>query len=169
MISLQSALILITIHLTYYFILQVRSDIVRMGLVKNTPNKIITKLRTEFKVNIKTFQKNNDHYGFAWFKTIYLNEKLFKSEKALRYTFYHELYHLRNNHKRNTLLFRFLFSLVPGILVFAHWAIFLIIYSSFAYFLYVVNERYEKGAWNYANQMIKDEPTINSSKRKDSN
>jgi hypothetical protein len=152
MISLKTAITLILIHLIYYFILQMFSDFLRIGSVKNTPNKLITKLRSQYKVQIKTFQKNNDHLGFAWFKTIYLNESLFRSEKVLMATFYHELYHVQHKHKRNTLLLRFEFSLIPILLIF-HWSIFLITYVLFAWLIYKANEYYERKANEYANLM----------------
>ena len=148
-----TALILVLIHLIYYFILQVLSDIMRTMSIKNTPNKIISQLRTEYHIIIKTFQKNGTHYGFAWFKTIYLNENLFRSEKKLKYVFFHELYHVQHKHKRNTLLLRALFSFLP-LLWMIGWMVFIPIYVSFAYFLYKTNERYEKEANEYANQMI---------------
>lgn len=153
MLELRTAIILVLIHLIYYAILQVFSDILRIGSVKNTPNKLISKLRTDHKVNIRTFKKNNNHFGFAWFKTIYLNESLFKKEKLLLFTFFHELYHVQNKHKRNTLLYRFVFSLTPVLLALTHWIVFFVIYTSFAYFLHKVNEDYEKEANNYAKQM----------------
>ena len=154
MISLQTAIAIVLIHLIYYAILQVFSDILRIGSVKNTPNKLISKLRTQYKVNIRTFKKNNSHYGFAWFKTIYLNESLFKSEKLLMFTFFHELYHVQNKHKRNTLIYRFMFSILPIILIAVKWYVFLIIYIANAYLLHKINEDYEKKANNYAKQMI---------------
>lgn len=154
MLELRTAIILVLIHLIYYSILQLWSDFLRIGSVKNTPNKLIAKLRTDYHINIRTFKKNNQHYGFAWFKTIYLNESLFRSEKLLMFTFFHELYHVQNKHKRNTLLFRFLFSLTPIVLVFAHWSIFILIYIAFAWSMYKINEIYEKKANQYAKQMI---------------
>lgn len=155
MITAKTAIILIVIHLVYYFILQVFSDLMRMGSVKNTTNKLITKLRGEYKVNIRTFQKNTAHYGFAWFKTIYLNESLFRNEKALMFTFFHELYHVRRKHKAKTLFNRFVFSLSPAILIFSHWAVFLLVYCVHAYALYKINEQFEKGANEYATKMTK--------------
>ena len=152
MIELKTAIALVLIHLIYYSILQVFSDIVRMGSVKNTPNKLISKLRTDYHINIRTFKKNTNHFGFAWFKTIYLNESLFRSDKALMYTFYHELYHVQHKHKRYTLLLRFIFSLLPLLFALSLWC--LIIYFGFAWFLYKVNEVFEKQANDYANQMI---------------
>lgn len=153
MLELRTAIILVLIHLIYYSILQVFADIVRMGSVKNTPNKLISKLRTDFHINIRTFKKNTNHYGFAWFKTIYLNESLFRNEKALMFTFYHELFHVQNKHKRNTLLLRLVFSLTPITLAFAHWAVFTAIYIAMSWSMYKINEIYEKQANNYAKQM----------------
>ena len=155
MITLKTALILIIIHLVYYLILQVFSDILRIGSVTNTPNKIITKLRSQFKVKLLTFRKNTAHYGFAWFKTVYLNENLFRSEKALRFTFFHELFHVQHKHKRNTLLLRLAFSALP-ILLIVHWSVFTVIYILGAWLLYKYNEHCEAGADEYALQMIKD-------------
>jgi hypothetical protein len=155
MITLNTALILIAIHLIYYAIFWLFSDILRYGMVKNTPNKIITKLRSQYKVKLLTFQKNNNHDGFAWFKTIYLNESLFRRPKDLYSTFYHELFHVQQKHKRNTLLFRLLFAALP-ILLIIHWGVFTVIYISFAWFLYKYNEHCEKGANEYAHKMIKD-------------
>lgn len=153
MLELRTAIILILIHLIYYSILQVFADILRMGSVKNTPNKLISKLRTDFHINIRTFKKNTNHYGFAWFKTIYLNESLFRNEKALMFTFYHEFFHVHNKHKRNTLLLRLIFSLTPITLAFAHWAVFTAIYITMSWSMYKINEIYEKQANNYAKQM----------------
>lgn len=153
MLELKTTLTLVVIHLIYYSILQIFSDIIRMGSVKNTPNKLISKLRTDYHINIRTFKKNTAHYGFAWFKTIYLNESLFKNEKALLFTFYHELYHVQHKHKRNTLLLRLTFSFTPILLSFVHWSLFLLIYISFAWLMFRVNENYEKKANDYANQM----------------
>lgn len=155
MITLKTALILISIHLIYYSILQIFSDILRIGSVKNTPNKIITKLRSQFKVKLLTFQKNTAHYGFAWFKTIYLNESLFRNEKALRFTFFHELFHVQHKHKRNTLILRLVFSSLP-ILLLLHWAAFAVTYILGAWMLYKYNEHCEAGANDYARKMIKD-------------
>ena len=153
MLELKTTLTLVVIHLIYYSILQLFSDVLRAGSVKNTPNKLISKLRTDYHINIRTFKKNTAHYGFAWFKTIYLNESLFKNEKALLFTFYHELYHVQHKHKRNTLLLRLTFSFTPILLSFVHLSLFLLIYISFAWLMFKVNENYEKKANDYAKQM----------------
>lgn len=168
MITLPTALMLISIHLIYYFILQVVADLMRIGSVTNTSNKIITKLRSQYKVNLLTFQKNTAHYGFAWFKSIYLNESLFRNERALMFTFFHELYHVQKKHKQNTLLLRLVFSHLPILLIF-HWMIFLPAYIFGAWYLFKVNEHYETNANDYANQMIKNEPTNNAKKGRKSN
>lgn len=155
MTTLTTAITIVLIHLIYYFVLQLFSDLLRAGSVKNTPNKLITQLRGKYKVNIKTFQKNNQHWGFAWFKTIYINETLFNREKALKHTFLHELYHIQHHHKRNTLLFRFIFSLLPILLIF-HWSIFAASYTLGAWFLYKYNESCEKQANEYADKNYKN-------------
>ena len=155
MVTLKTALILILIHLIYYFVLQMFSDLMRIGSVTNTPNKIITKLRSQFKVKLLTFQKNTAHYGFAWFNAVYLNESLFRNEKALRFTFFHELFHVQQKHKRNTLLFRLVFSALP-ILLLLHWSVFTLTYILGAWMLYKYNEQCEAGANNYAKSMIEN-------------
>lgn len=152
MLELKTAIILVFIHLIYYSILQIFADLMRIGSVKNTPNKLISKLRTDYHINIRTFKKNTNHFGFAWFKTIYLNETLFRNEKALMFTFYHELFHVQNKHKRNTLLLRLLFSLTPLTLVFAHWSVFAAIYITMSWSMYKINEIYERQANEYAKQ-----------------
>ena len=156
MIQLKTAITLVLIHLIYYSILQLFSDVLRAGSVKNTPNKLISKLRTDYHINIRTFKKNTAHFGFAWFKTIYLNESLFRNEKALMLTFFHELYHVQHKHKRNTLLLRLIFSFTPVILALTHWSLYLIIYISFAWLMFKVNENYEKKANEYAKQMTQE-------------
>lgn len=153
MSELKFVISLCLIHLGYYFYSQVWSDIMRIGMIHNNDNKIVAALRTKYKVTIRTFQKNTKHYGFAWFTTIYLNENLFRKPKALLWTFYHEFYHLRNKHKRNVLIHRFLFSLLP-LLIIIHWALWLVVYVAAALWLLQVNKKYEKGANDYANEMI---------------
>lgn len=141
------------IHILYYLYSQVWSDIQRIGMIHNTDNKLISQLRTKYKVTIRTFQKNTNHLGFAWFNTIYLNENLFRREKALLWTFYHEFYHLQHKHKRNVLLHRFLFSLLPFLILF-HWAAWLVVYVAAALWMAKIKEVYERNANKYANEMI---------------
>lgn len=147
------AIVLTIIHLVYYTYFQIISDIMRIGMVHNTPNKVISALRTDFKVNIRTFQKNSNHYGFAMFRTIYINEKLFPKERAVRWTFFHELRHLRGHHKAKVLLMRLFFSFVPLLLVW-NWISFVIIYILFAYAMYWANELFERKANEYANEIM---------------
>ena len=148
------AITLTIIHLVYYTYFQIISDIMRIGMVHNTPNKVISALRTDFKVNIRTFQKNSNHYGFAIFNTIYINEKLFKKERAVRWTFHHEFWHLTHNHKAWTLIIRFLFSFVPLLLAW-HWIPFLIIYVLSAYGMDIIKNEFETKANAYANEIMK--------------
>lgn len=150
---LKLSISLCIIHLVYYSYSQIWSDIMRIGMIHNNDNKIISQLRTKYKVTIRTFQKNTNHYGFAWFKTIYLNENLFRKPKALLWTFYHELYHLQHKHKRNLLLHRLIFSFLP-FLICCHWVAFLVPYMGAALLMEKVRLNYEKNANDYANKMI---------------
>jgi hypothetical protein len=125
----------------------------RIGMVHNTPNKVISALRTDFKVNIRTFQKNSNHYGFAMFRTIYINEKLFPKEKDVRWTFHHEHWHLTRNHKAWTLIIRFIFSLVPLLLIY-HWLPFAIVYVLSAYGMEYIRKRFETKADSHANEIM---------------
>lgn len=145
-------ILLIVIHLGYYLYFQLFSDFIRKGITCNRDNDLVSKLRTKYHVTIKTFQKNTDHYGFAGFSVIYLNENLFKRPRMLLFTFYHEYYHLQNKHKRNILLHRVLFSLIP-ILIYFHWIAALVVYIGAAYLMEVIRKRYEDGANKYAREM----------------
>jgi hypothetical protein len=126
----------------------------RIGMVHNTPNKVISALRTDFKVNIRTFQKNSNHYGFAMFRTIYINEKLFKKERAVRWTFHHEHHHLTHHHKAWTLIMRFLFALIPLLLIW-NWIPFAIIYVISAWAMEDIRKKFETKANAYANEIMK--------------
>ena len=150
---IKTAIILTIIHLVYYAYFQVISDIMRIGMVHNTPNKVISALRTDFKVNIRTFQKNNNHYGFAWFRTIYINEKLFRKEKAVRWTFHHEHWHLMRHHKAWILVMRFVFSFVPLLLIW-HWIPFFIVYVIAAWGMLDISKRFERKADSHANEIM---------------
>ena len=156
MIEVKTAIIACVIHLGYYAYFQIISDIMRIGMVHNTPNSTISHLRTEFKVNIKTFQRNSTHYGFAWIKSIYINENLFKRKRALMWTFFHELRHLKRKHKAKTLWIRFFFSLTPLVLIFFHWTIFVIVYVGYAYGMEYIRKVFERNADLYANKMFRE-------------
>lgn len=125
----------------------------RIGTIQNNDNKIISALRTKYKVTIKTFQKNTNHYGFAWLRTLYINESLYKKPKALLWTFYHEYYHLQHKHKRNLLLHRLLFSFLP-LLIIIHWVAFLVPYMGAALWLLHNEKVREKNANEYAGKML---------------
>lgn len=153
MSKLEFVIWLSVIHILYYFYSQVWSDIQRIGMIHNNDNKLVSLLRTKYKVTIRTFQKNTNHFGFAWFSTIYLNENLFRKEKALLWTFYHELYHLQHNHKRNILLQRLGFSFL-SFLILVHWAVWLICYVSAALLIQHISDKYEKEANKFANEMV---------------
>ncbi|WP_372647791.1 hypothetical protein [Draconibacterium sp.] len=154
---------LMIVHMVYYLWFQVISDFQRIGMIHNTPHIEIERLRSKYNVNIKTFQKNTVHYGFAWFRTIYLNENLLRMKKRkqpdpfylLKWSFHHEHYHLQHHHKRNVLLHRFAFSLLP-LLIMIHWIPFVVVYVLAAYGMYYLKENvYERNANNYANEQMK--------------
>jgi len=143
--------------LVYYTIFQIFSDFVKSGMTRNTPNRLIARLRTDYQVNIKTFQKNDNLYGFAWFSCIWLNENLFKNESKLLFTFHHEMYHLKHHHKFWILLMRFVLSLLPILLAFIYWWIFAIIFLISALIIQAISNRFEKDANAHADKMIANE------------
>ena len=119
------AITLTIIHLVYYSYFQIGSDIIRILRSRNIPpSDTVLELITDYSVNIRMFNYNGKPYGFAWFKTIYLNTKLEnlrmknKGDRdwALKWAFFHELRHIKGHHKALTLLMRFLFSFArPGV------------------------------------------------------
>jgi len=150
MIELKTAIMICIIHLLYYTYFQVISDLVRIGRIHNTPNIMVSRLRSKYKVNIMTFQKNSNHHGFAWFNSIYLNENLFLNPKKLEWAFHHEHYHLIHNHKRDILLMRFVFSLIPILAAFIPWVVPFMAYLAFAYLMHYVSIKQEKYANRHA-------------------
>lgn len=153
MIELKTAIIIICIHIGYYLYLQIIADIMRIGMVHNTPNKTIDSFRTCHKVTIKTFQRNSKHYGFAWFKSIYINENLFKHERALRWTLHHEHYHLKKHHKAKILLMRLAFSIIPLMLAFLPWWYFAAVYCTSAIGMEEIRKMFERKANSHASKM----------------
>lgn len=140
--------------MVYYTIFQVFSDFIRAGMKFNTPNRTITKLRSEYNVNIRTFQKNNALRGFAWFNSIWINENLFKNKKRLMFVFHHEHYHLMHNHKAWVLTMRFIFALLPLALHVLMWYWVLVGMLVAALGIHFITERFEKEANEYAKRMI---------------
>jgi hypothetical protein len=152
------AIVLTVIHFVLYLYLFVVPGIVKVLFYKFVePSSVILKLMTEYKVNIRMFQRNGRPYGIASFKTIYLNTSTDKVRMrgkkdphwALKWSFYHEYYHLLHKHKAKTLLMRFFFSFVPLLLIW-HWLPFTIIYVLIAYLMHYVHEKFEKDANFYA-------------------
>lgn len=139
--------------IVYYSILQIYSDIVRSNMATDNKNLSIEKLRSEYKVRIRTFRGNKSLYGFSWFKTIWINEILFNAGRPLLFTFYHEYYHLKHKHKFWTLFFRFIISLTPLSMYFVNWIIFVGILLFSAYLVEEITDRFEKNANDYARKM----------------
>lgn len=141
--------------IVYYSVFQIYSDFVRSGMIHNTPNRLIEELRSKHSVNIRTFQKNIRLNGFAWFKTIWINENLFKDEKQLLSTFHHEHYHLMHHHKALVLLMRLGLSLVPLLFIILHWAFVIIALLSAALLVNRIHKGiFEDRANNYAKDMM---------------
>ena len=157
MIQLKTAIYACLGLMVYYAIFQVFSDIMRAGMKTNTKNRLITQLRSDYEVNIRTFQKNIALLGFAWFKSIWLNENLFRNKKLLLFTFHHEYYHLTHNHKLYTLGMRLLYSLIPLLLIFIHWAIFIPIALVLAYMINHIQDGFEDKANGYAKTMLEND------------
>lgn len=153
MIELKTAILASIGLIVYYSIFQIFSDFIRSGMATDTPNKEVESFRTEFEVTIRSFQKNNNLFGFAWFKSIWVNENLFKRKKKLRFTLHHEYYHLKHKHKQKTVLMRFLFALVPMLLVVLSWYYFIPITLALSYGLYWANCKFEDKANAYAKKM----------------
>lgn len=157
---IEIAIILCIIHVLYYIYVGIIYQFIKIGTIYNTPNEEVFKLRSKYNVNIKTFRKDSNHWGFSWGNTIYLNERLLKARKgakypfrALHFTFHHEYFHLKH-HTVKAIVFRLLFSLTP-VLLLIHWALFAIVYITFAYVMFViVNKVFEREANEYAKKMI---------------
>lgn len=155
------SLIICLIHFLYYIYVGIIYEFVKMGSIYNTPHKEIFRLRSEYNVMIKTFRKENFHWGFSWGKTIYLNERLLKVKnknyKALNVIFHHEYYHMKHHFKKIVLM-RLLFSLTPLLLI-INWGLFTGVYVMFAYLMYYLTNNktglFEKQANEYALKTIK--------------
>ena len=157
MIPITTSIWICIAFIVYYLTFQVFSDFVRRGMTTNSPNRTISNLRTMYKINIRTFQKNNNLQGFCWLKTIFLNENLFKNKTRLLFTFHHEHYHLKHNHKFWVLFMRFSLSLLPILLTFVYWWVFLIIFLSSASLIQYISNKFEDKANAYAKKMMDED------------
>lgn len=156
MIELSIAIWISVGWFVYYLAFQVFSDFIRAGSAYNTPNKQIAKLRTEYKVNIRTFQKNNNLLGFAWFKSIWINENLFR-KPMLMFVFFHEYYHLKHHHKQWVLFIRLVIVLEWLLLSIMHWSIVACIIFGSVLIAHYIKEKFEDKANDYAKKMTSDD------------
>lgn len=157
MVDIYTAMKICIGMIVYYSAFQVYSNFVRAGMKHNTPNKLIASLRTEYKVNIRTFQKNNNLIGFAWFNSIWLNENLFRNKMLLLFAFHHEYYHVKHKHKQWTLGLRLMLSLLPFLLVVVHWLVFAIVILFAAWGVnYITAIIFEDSADKYAKEMTRN-------------
>lgn len=152
MIQLSTAIWICVGFIVYYSVFQIFSDFVRSGMAHNTPNLTIAELRTKYHVTIKTFQKNNNLMGFAWIKTIWINENLFKYKKQLMFTFFHEYFHLKHNHKAWILTMRFTLSLLTLLLTIIYWWLFIPIFLGIALLIEHISNIFEDKANDYAKE-----------------
>lgn len=163
----KAVFVLVAIHLVYYLYFFFIDYIIKMSRNRNiNPSTTILRLMTEHKVDVRMFSYNGQPYGFAWIRTIWINtkvENLRKKNKKpdfmVKWAFFHELYHVRNNHKALTLLMRFGFALIPFVLL-VSIPMFVMLYMACAYGMYEVNESFESKADAYANEMMKIPKTI---------
>lgn len=166
MISFTTSLYISIALIVYYTVFLLFGSLMKAGQAYNSPSKVIAELRTKYKVNIRTFQKNSNHYGFATFTSIWLNENLLKKNHLLMYTFHHEHYHLLHKHKRKLLTIRYLFALTPILLSFLHWGIFTVVFLGMALAMQLVEDEFENQAHNYATKIMSDEGTEGKSGNK---
>lgn len=138
----------------YYTWLHLFSDFVRSGMVTNTPNIHVSILRTQYRVTIKTFNKNDNLLGFAWFKSIFLNESLFRDKRRLMLTFHHEYYHFKHKHKLWIIVMRYIFASSPLLLYFIWWPMFLIIFLGLSLGIHYITENFETKANKYAQDQV---------------
>jgi hypothetical protein len=157
------AAILSIIHLVFYFYYFVGSDIIRRLKFKvEAPGPDALRLMKKYKVDIRMFHLNNNHYGFSLFNAIYINSKVLNLRKknkkdpawVFKSVFHHEHYHLMHHHKALTLLMRFIFSLVPLLLIW-HWLPCLIVYAVSAWGMDVIKNNFESKANAHAHKMMK--------------
>lgn len=144
--------------LVFYTVFHVYDDISRYSTRTYIINKRIESLRSKYNVTIRTFRVDKPLYGFAWFRSIWINEKILniKNEKALNFIFHHEHYHLKKKHKLCTLFIRFLISITPLLCFFVYWWATVIILLSMAYLSSIISKTFEKKAHDYAQKIVNE-------------
>lgn len=148
--------ILLTIGLiVYYAVFQLYDDFIRSSTRTNSKSRILENLRSEYKVNIRTFLAKKP-YGFASFKAIWINDAMFhRKEKSLLFVFHHEYYHLKHKHKQWLLLLRFMIALTPLTVYFVNWGVFVLIILLTSFCQNCIREKFEKRANEHAANMVK--------------
>lgn len=146
--------------LTYYAIFFLYDAWRKGSRATNTPNRLVAELRTKYKVNIKTFNRNGDRRdGFSWFNCVWINEAIFKDKERLKFVFFHEMYHLKHRHKLLIIISRVLFALEFILLSFIPWYVFIIIAFSSAIIIFSITmdekkSLFERKADAYADKMM---------------
>lgn len=160
--DLNAVLLIVFLHVLYYTYFQIIDEFIRKGSRTKCNHIEFVRLRSRYNVKIKTFQKNSKLYGFSGFRSVYLNENLLRTKTpgksdayyALKWTFFHEKYHLDNNHKLILLAMRYVLSCVPFTLLFLDWYYFLPIHLAAAYLIDLLRRRFEDMANRSADAMM---------------
>lgn len=147
---MQVILGLVLLHLAYYTYLLIVNNILISGTIRNTPSLEVEKLRSKYKVNIKTYRKNQVHPGFNLFGVIYINEKHTHSKKRLNFVFHHEYYHYIKKHTYKTAALRVVIALSPLLALIYEWWIALIVWYCLGMILHFTQKYFDKKANQYA-------------------
>lgn len=140
---------------TYYTILQVYSDISRYSMRTYTKSRTIEQFRSKYNVTVRTFHSSSPLYGFAWRRSIWVNDNLLKLGKPLEYTLHHEYYHLKHRHKLWKMFMRLVISISPLTIYFVTWWGWVVILLFLASLSEKVSGIFENRANDYAAKMIK--------------
>lgn len=144
--------------LTYYTTLQLYDDISKYSSRTDIKSRTIENFRSKYKVTVRTFRSSKPLYGFAWSKSIWVNDTLVKLKKPLEFTLHHEYYHLKHKHKRWMQFLRLVLSLTPLSMYCVKWYIFLIILVVSASIVDRVLGIFEDRANEYANKKLEECP-----------
>ena len=165
------ALYISLVHILYYGYGLFLSSIIKAGRMTTNKDINIERLRA-YGVPIRTFDYSGKLWGFATLNTIHLNERLLTTRArgktdpyyALKWTFFHELYHVKNKHKLQSVLMRLWLSLSPLTLIIFPWWVTLIIYLGIVVIISRVLNRFEKEANDYANEKLNERNNEEKSK-----
>jgi len=150
----------------YYIILFVFDSLLKKSKMIYTDNKVLDILRTKYKINIRTFVDNQSIKGFAWFKTVWINERVLYSRDPyyIYFVFFHELFHVLNHHKAYKLLMRFIIVLEILLLSVLYWYYFIVIFLASLILIHHFEKFFEDEANRYASKCYEHEKRTTRSK-----